>query len=156
MYSGSFAYTVHDPRLFSLGTGITICICARPRLISGYEANHVQHRTIIYQVRSIFQVWLPTKQDLPRMPTNLISVTCAHAAGKEFCACHRGEKFIFSDVEIGFYHLPVLPRIPTNQMRVLPVHTQLARNFARVTGEKNSFLATWKLIFTTLEFYREY
>ena len=25
----------------------------------------------------------------------------------------------------------------------------------RVTGEKNSFLPTWKLIFTTLEFYRD-
>jgi len=36
------------------------------------------------------------------------------------------------------------------------MHTQLARNFARVTGEKNSFLATWKLVFTALEFYREY
>jgi len=37
------------------------------------------------------------------MPTNRNeSVTCAHVAGAELHACHRGEKFIFSNVEIEF------------------------------------------------------
>jgi len=45
--------------------------------------------------------------------------------------------------------------MPTNQMRVLPVRAWPARKFARVAGEKTSFLVTWKLIFTSLEFYRE-
>ena len=57
------------------------------------------------------------------MPTNQMSVTCAHVAGAELCACHRGEKLIFSKVEIDFLHLGVLPRMPTNQMRVLRGHT---------------------------------
>jgi len=54
------------------------------------------------------------------------SVTCAHVAGTEVCACHRGEKFIFT--KCGNWFLP--PRSftanayqQTNQMRVSPVHT---------------------------------
>jgi len=42
-------------------------------------------------------------------------------------------------VEIDFYHFGVLPRMPTNQMRVLPGHTG-----------KSWLLPPWKLIFTTL------
>ena len=45
-------------------------------------------------------------------------------------------------MEIDFYHLGVLPRMPTNQMRVSPVHTSL-----RVTGEKNSFLPNVEIDF---------
>jgi len=33
----------------------------------------------------------------------------------------------------------VLPRMPTNQMRVLPVHVSPAQKFTRVTGEKIDF-----------------
>ena len=42
-----------------------------------------------------------------------------------------------------------LPRMPTNHIRVLPVHAQPARKFARVTGRGNWFLG--ELIFTTVE-----
>jgi len=49
---------------------------------------------------------------------------------RNFARVSQGRKFIFTTVEIDFYHLGVLPRMPTNQMRV---HT----------GER--------LIFTTVE-----
>ena len=41
----------------------------------------------------------------------------------------------------------------TNQTRVLPVHAQPARKFARVTGKKriDFYLPPWKLIFTIWE-----
>ena len=52
----------------------------------------------------------------------------------------------------------VLPRMPTNQIRVLPVHAKPARKFARVTGEKFDFYhlgywfsPQWKLIFAAVE-----
>ena len=89
------------------------------------------------------------------MPTNQIRVTCARVAGIE----------VFTKL--------VLPRMPTNQIRVLPVHALPARKFARVTGGKklnfttlkiefyhvgnwfsppwNWFLTFWKLILTTME-----
>jgi len=67
---------------------------------------------------------LPTKQSFTANANQSnVSVTCAHVAGTEVCACHRGEKLIFSNVEIDFYLHGVLPGMPANQMRVLPVHT---------------------------------
>jgi len=50
------------------------------------------------------------------------SVTCAHIAGTEVCACHREKNSFLLNVEIDFYHLGVLPRMPTNQMSVTCAH----------------------------------
>jgi len=56
------------------------------------------------------------------MPTNQNkSITWTRVAGKEVPANQ------------------VLPRMPTNQIRALPVHALSARKFARVTGEKIDF-----------------
>ena len=55
-------------------------------------------------------------------------------------------------------HQTSFPRMPTNQIRVLPVHAKPARKYARVTGQKFDFYhlgywfsPQWKLIFAAVE-----
>ena len=48
---------------------------------------------------------VPTKQVLPRMPTNQMSVTCARVASTEVYACHRGKNWILPQWNLIFYHL---------------------------------------------------
>ena len=131
-------------RLLSLGTSITICICARPvgkRLVPN-------HQTIIF-VRAIFQgyMWLTPNKFYRECHPKVLSVYT--------CSWH-GSLRVSQGIKIHFYQTWKLIFTTLEFYRECRPSTRSWHGSLRVSqGRKIHFYQTWKLIFTTLEFYRE-
>ena len=81
-------------------------------------------------------------------------VTCAYVAGAGLCACHRGEKLIFSNVEINFNTLEFYRECqPIKLECYLCIRSQ--RGTLRVSQGRTFIFSNVEIDFYHLGVYRE-